>query len=157
MYADFDWLECVLAGIPTGLSASMMALVLGVLLCRVGGVVMPLLVVVLSLLSTLGIMVQLEIPGSTAVQILPISLLAVGVCAAVHILAMAYRLRSAGERRCARARPLGARGSDDECHDGLGWFPECDAIRTDFERVDSGLRGAVSLDVVIDSRVPGGL
>jgi predicted RND superfamily exporter protein len=111
VYADFDGLECVLAGIPTGLSASMMALVLGVLLRRVGGIVMPLLVVVLSLLSTLGIMVLLEIPGSTAVQILPISLLTVGVCDAVHILAMAYRLRSVGKtREEAIAHALGHSG-----------------------------------------------
>jgi len=74
-----------------------MGLLLAALFRRVGGVFFPLLIVLLSLLSTLGIMVMLGIPGSTAVQILPIFLLTVGVCDAVHILAITYRNRSAGE------------------------------------------------------------
>ena len=89
----------------------LMGLVLGVLFRRVAGVVLPLLVVGLSLLSTLGIMVALEIPGSTAVQILPIFLLTVGVCDGVHILALAYRLRAEGAtREQAIARSLGHSG-----------------------------------------------
>ncbi|MCA9501827.1 MAG: MMPL family transporter [Myxococcales bacterium] len=75
----------------------LMAVVLGVLFRRVGGVVLPLLVVLLSLVATLGTMVLLEIPGSTVVQILPVFLLTVGVCDAVHILAIVYRRRMEGE------------------------------------------------------------
>ncbi|MFK7895905.1 MAG: RND family transporter [Myxococcota bacterium] len=74
----------------------LMCVVLALLFRRIGGVVLPLLVVVLSLTATLGLMIWLEIPGSTAVQILPVFLLTVGVCDAVHILAIAYRLRMEG-------------------------------------------------------------
>lgn len=77
----------------------LMCVVLGLLFRRVGGIVLPLMVVVLSLLATLGIMILLEIPGSTAVQILPVFLLTVGVCDAVHILAIVYRLRIEGKSK----------------------------------------------------------
>ncbi len=75
---------------------ALMACVLGLLFRRIGGVVLPLLVVGLSLTATLGVMILLGIPGSTAVQILPVFLLTVGVCDAVHILALVYRLRMEG-------------------------------------------------------------
>lgn len=74
----------------------LMCVVLALLFRRIGGVALPLMVVVLSLTATLGLMIWLEIPGSTAVQILPVFLLTVGVCDAVHILAIAYRLRMEG-------------------------------------------------------------
>lgn len=63
---------------------------------RAVAVVLPLMIVVLSLASTLGLMIVLGIPGSTAVQILPVFLLTVGVCDAVHILAIAYQRRQEG-------------------------------------------------------------
>ena len=75
---------------------ALMCVVLGLLFRRVAGVVLPLLVVVLSLVATLGVMVALSMPGSTAVQILPVFLLTVGVCDAVHILAIVYRNRMEG-------------------------------------------------------------
>jgi predicted RND superfamily exporter protein len=77
----------------------LMCVVLAALFRRVGGVILPLVVVVLSLVATIGIMVAMEIPGSAAVQILPIFLLTVGVCDAVHILAIVYRLRMNGESK----------------------------------------------------------
>jgi predicted RND superfamily exporter protein len=75
---------------------ALMGAILGLLFRRIGGVLLPLLVVGLSLGATLGVMILLGIPGSTAVQILPVFLLTVGVCDAVHILALVYRLRMEG-------------------------------------------------------------
>lgn len=90
---------------------ALMALVLGLLFRRVGGVVLPLMVVALSLMATIGVMIVLGIPGSTAVQILPIFLLTVGVCDAVHILAIVYRYRMQGmEKEDAIARALAHSG-----------------------------------------------
>ena len=77
-------------------TVGLMCLVLGLLFRRVGGVILPLMIVGLSLMASLGIMIIMEIPGSTAVQILPVFLLTVGVCDAVHILALVYRLRMEG-------------------------------------------------------------
>jgi predicted RND superfamily exporter protein len=88
-----------------------MALLLALLFRRVGGVLLPLVTVVLPLINTLGIMVMLGIPGSTAIQILPIFLLTVGVCDAVHILTIAYRLRAEGAgQEDAIARAVGHSG-----------------------------------------------
>ncbi len=90
---------------------AMMCLVLALLFRRVGGVILPLLVVVLSLAASIGVMILLEIPGSTAVQILPVFLLTVGVCDAVHILAIVYRLRMEGVAEAdAIAQALGHSG-----------------------------------------------
>jgi predicted RND superfamily exporter protein len=77
-------------------AAALMCLVLAMLFRRIGGVLLPLAIVALSLVGTLGTMILLGIPGSTAVQILPIFLLTVGVCDAVHILALVYRFRMEG-------------------------------------------------------------
>jgi hypothetical protein len=83
--------------IPTALA--LMSIVLALLFRRIGGIVLPLLVVVLSVGATIGIMCLLGIPGSVVIQILPVFLLTVGLCDAVHILAIVYRLRMAGESR----------------------------------------------------------
>lgn len=80
--------------LPTTLA--LMALVLGLLFRRFGGVALPLMVVGLSLAAAIGTMIVLGIPGSTAVQILPVFLLTVGVCDAVHVLAIVYRYRMEG-------------------------------------------------------------
>ncbi len=240
-----------------------MCLVLALLFRRVGGVILPLMVVVLSLTATLGLMIWLEIPGSTAVQILPVFLLTVGVCDAVHILAIAYRLRMEGasqedaiaialghsglailmtsvttaagmasfvtaemaavmhlgilapigvalafiytlvllpalmaifpmpepkrgaiaqgvfpfERSLVAAGTFAARSpwrillptslllvlaimgalQTSFTHNGLRWFPQDDWIVQDFRAIDEALGGSVSLEVLIDSREPGGL
>ncbi len=75
---------------------ALMAVVLALLFRRIGGVALPLLVVGLSLSAAIGVMIVLGIPGSTAVQILPVFLLTVGVCDAVHVLAIVYRYRMEG-------------------------------------------------------------
>ena len=78
------------------LSILVIAALLYLVFRRVSGVVLPLGVVILSLLTTLGIMVQLEMPFSTTIQVLPAFLMAVGVCDSVHILAIAYRRMAEG-------------------------------------------------------------
>lgn len=75
----------------------LMCLILALLFRRIGGVLLPVMIVVLSLTATLGLMIALGIPGSAAVQILPVFLLTVGICDAVHILAIVYRLRMEGK------------------------------------------------------------
>ena len=84
---------------------------LGFLFRRVVAVALPLMVVVLSLAATLGLMIVLGIPGSTAVQILPVFLLTVGICDAVHVLAIVYRRRGEGAtREAAIAGAIGHSG-----------------------------------------------
>jgi len=74
-----------------GLSLLTIALILMLLFRRVSGVVLPLLTVILSLISTLGLMALLGIPFKLPTQIMPSFLLAVGVGASVHILAIFFR------------------------------------------------------------------
>ena len=57
---------------------------------RISGVVLPMVVVILSLLSTIAIMAITGTPIKVPTQILPSFLLAVGVGTSVHILAMFY-------------------------------------------------------------------
>lgn len=78
---------------------AVIAALLAFIFRRTVAVVLPLMVVVLSLAATLGLMIVLGIAGSTAVQILPVFLLTVGVCDAVHILAIAYQRRAEGASR----------------------------------------------------------
>ena len=51
-------------------------------------VLLPLFVVLLSMIATLGSTVMLDIPISVTLQLMPILMLTVGVCNAVHIIAM---------------------------------------------------------------------
>lgn len=102
-------------GIFMPVTLALMCVVLGLLFRRVGGVILPVLVVVLSLGATVGMMILMGIQGSAAVQILPVFLLTVGICDAVHILAIVYRLRMQGEcERDAIAHAIG--------HSGLAVF-----------------------------------
>jgi len=241
----------------------LMCVVLALLFRRVGGVVLPVLVVVLSVSATIGIMSLIGIPGSVVVQILPVFLLTVGICDAVHILAIVYRLRMNGEEKIdAIAHAIGHSGlavlmttvttaggmasfaaaemasiahlgilapigvalafvytmvllpallavsplpkprlgrigrgqfpfegflvktglfavrhpvrvlvpaslltllallgalQTTFSHDSLAWFPEADRVRVDFSKIDEGLGGSVSLEVVIDTGEAGGL
>jgi len=57
---------------------------------RISGVVYPLIVVVFSMASTLGIMAFFSTPITGITQILPGFILVVGVCDSVHILAIFY-------------------------------------------------------------------
>ncbi len=63
---------------------------------RVSGVVLPLIVVMASFLSALGVMVCLGIPGSLPLQMLPVFIMTVSVCNAVHVLVITYQRINAG-------------------------------------------------------------
>ena len=81
------------------LSFLLIILFLLLLFRRVSGVLYPLAVVTLSLLSTLGIMALLRIPITPVIQILPSFLVVVGIGDAVHILTLFYRALSRGAHK----------------------------------------------------------
>jgi predicted RND superfamily exporter protein len=87
------------------------ALVLSLLFRRISGVILPFVVVISSLLATLGLMAMLGIPFKLPTQILPSFLLAVGVGASVHLLAIFYRnLQLGDDKEQAIADALGHSG-----------------------------------------------
>lgn len=93
------------------LAVLMVALLLYAMFRRVSGVVFPLLIVLLSLLATIGLMAMCEVPIKLPTQILPSFLLAVGVGTSVHILAIFYhRYRRNGNKEEAIAFTLGHSG-----------------------------------------------
>lgn len=73
-----------------GMAVLTIALILFVMFRRVSGVLLPMLTVILSLLSTLGLMALTGVPFKLPTQIMPSFLLAVGVGASVHLLAVFY-------------------------------------------------------------------
>jgi predicted RND superfamily exporter protein len=82
-----------------------------ILFRRPSGTFIPLIVVLLSLLTTLGLMPLLGIQIQVPTQILPAFLMAVGVGDSVHILAVFYqRLRRGDGKRDAVAFSLGHSG-----------------------------------------------
>ncbi len=72
------------------LALGTIAIALFIMFRRISGVVLPLLVVVLSLLSTLSVMAIAGIAFKLPTQILPSFLMAVGVGAAVHVLSIFF-------------------------------------------------------------------
>jgi predicted RND superfamily exporter protein len=64
---------------------------------RASAVLLPTLTVVCALLVTYGIMALLGIPTSITGQVLPMLLITVGVCSAVHILTIVYQRLEAGD------------------------------------------------------------
>ncbi len=83
------------------LSISIMAVIffLLILFRRLTGVILPLIIIVASVLSTLGLMALCAVPIKITTTILPAFLVAVGVGDAVHILAIFYRQYQQG---CSR-------------------------------------------------------
>ncbi|MEE8385753.1 MAG: MMPL family transporter, partial [Dehalococcoidia bacterium] len=75
------------------------AVLLFVLFRRMSAVALPLVVVICSLLATLGLMAATGTSFKLPVMVLPSFLLAVGVGYSVHILALFYRSLAAGESR----------------------------------------------------------
>jgi len=73
------------------LAVATVAILLFVMFRRITGVLFPLFIVVLSLLSTIGAMALTGTPIKLPTQILPSFLLAVGVGTAVHILAIFFQ------------------------------------------------------------------
>ena len=81
------------------LAVATIALLLFVMFRRITGVFFPLLIVLLSLLSTIGIMAATGTSIKLPTQILPSFLLAVGVGTAVHILAIFYQRFDLGDSK----------------------------------------------------------
>ncbi|MBW2544029.1 MAG: MMPL family transporter [Deltaproteobacteria bacterium] len=73
------------------LSFITVAILLFIMFRRVSGVVLPLLIVILSLVSTMGLMAVFGAPIKLPTQILPSFILAVSVGYSVHILAIFYQ------------------------------------------------------------------
>ena len=87
------------------------AVILFIMFRRLSGVVLPLLIVLLSLLSTLGIMAATGTAIKVPTQILPSFILAVGVGTAVHILAIFFQqLQNQEDRARSIAFALGHSG-----------------------------------------------
>ncbi|MCH7479060.1 MAG: MMPL family transporter, partial [SAR324 cluster bacterium] len=98
-------------GTFTGLAVLAIAIFLLVLFRRIAGMVLPLLVVILSLLSTIGLMAATGVPITIPTTILPSFLLAVGVGASVHLLAIFFRdFQRHGDRERGIAFALGHSG-----------------------------------------------
>ncbi|MCP4694778.1 MAG: MMPL family transporter, partial [Desulfobacterales bacterium] len=98
-------------GLMTPLSFLMVTLFLLILFRRVSGVVYPLLTVVLSLLSTLGIMAMIHIPFTNVSAILPMFLIVVGIGDSVHILTIFFRnYREIGDKRQALIQAVSRAG-----------------------------------------------
>ncbi len=91
------------------------AILLMVMFKRISGILLPLFVVVLTLLSTVGSMAFAGAPITAMTQILPSLLLAVGVGASVHLLAIFYKkYDEIKDKKVAIAYALG--------HSGLAIF-----------------------------------
>ena len=123
-----DDFKLYLAGIPVVTNATMKAMMkdmmlftrlaviivggcLFVMFRRISGVVYPLLTVGLALVSTLGLMGHLGLAIKTPTMILPSFILAVGVGASVHILALFYQaLQKTGDASKALVEAMGHSG-----------------------------------------------
>jgi predicted RND superfamily exporter protein len=91
----------------TALSVIGVVALLFFLFRSVFGVVLPLLVVGLSLVCTMGLMVLIGLPLTTINQILPPFLLVVGVCDSVHLLTIFFQqLHGGADRETAIAYAL---------------------------------------------------
>lgn len=87
------------------------ALFLLIMFRRISGILLPLFIVVLTLLSTLGFMAIFNTPLKLPTQILPSFLLAVGVGASVHILVIFFQeFNQTGKKKDAIAHALGHSG-----------------------------------------------
>jgi len=93
------------------LSVLAIGLCLFLMFRRVTGVVLPLLVVILTLISTLGVMALAGVPVTTVTMVLPSFILAVGVGASVHVLALFYRyLDKTGKKKDSIVHAMGHSG-----------------------------------------------
>jgi predicted RND superfamily exporter protein len=78
---------------------------------RISGVILPLVIIALSLISTIGLMTWAEAPIRLPTQILPSFLLAVGVGNALHVLVIFFQsLRQGQTKEDAIAHALGHSG-----------------------------------------------
>lgn len=79
-------------GLFTGLSLLIVIIVLAVLFKRVSGVLMPLLVIVYSIFMAFASMGVFSIPASAMTQVLPSLIVAFGICDAIHLLSIFFKL-----------------------------------------------------------------
>lgn len=94
-----------------GLAMATIIFFLFIMFRKTAGVILPVVVVLLSLVSTLGIMAAAGIPIKLPTQILPSFLLAVGVGASVHILAIFFQhFRQHNNKEDAIAYAIGHSG-----------------------------------------------
>jgi len=68
----------------------MVMIFLGFLFRRISGIVYPIIIYIISLLSAIGIMAAMNIPLTSITTVLPSFLLVISICDAVHILALFY-------------------------------------------------------------------
>ncbi|MGD2269521.1 MAG: MMPL family transporter [Desulfobacterales bacterium] len=73
------------------LAIAVVAFFLAILFRRLSGILLPLLIIGSSLVSTLGLMALLNVPIKLTTTVIPAFLISVGVCDAVHVLAIFYR------------------------------------------------------------------
>jgi len=93
------------------LSFLLIVIFLAMLFRRISGVVYPLIAVLLSLISSFGIMAVWGIPISNAIQILPTFLIVVGIANAVHILTIFYQnYQINGDKQQAIVQAVGYTG-----------------------------------------------
>ncbi len=89
----------------------MMMIFLFVVFRRISAVILPIFIVVVSLLVTIGAMALVGTPITIPTQILPSFLLAVGIGAVVHLLAMFFKdLNNNGDKKKAISYALGHSG-----------------------------------------------
>ena len=89
----------------------MMMIFLFIVFRRISAIILPIFIVALSLLTTIGVMALVGTPITIPTQILPSFLLAVGIGAVVHLLAMFYKyLDEIGDRLKAISFSLGHSG-----------------------------------------------
>jgi len=78
---------------------------------RLTGVALPLLIVMLTMISTLGLMALTGVPVTTVTMVLPSFILAVGVGDSVHVLAVFYRyLGKTGKKKDSIVHAMGHSG-----------------------------------------------
>jgi predicted RND superfamily exporter protein len=93
------------------LSLVSVALFLGILFRRWSGVILPMIIIVAALVSTMGIMSLTRVPIKITTTVIPAFLLSVGVCDSVHILAIFFRHLDRGrKKRDAMAKAFGHSG-----------------------------------------------
>ena len=109
--------EAIKRAMQADMRLFMLLAVIGIGIClfvmfrRLVGVFLPLLVVALALLSTLGLMGHAGVPIKVTTVILPSFLLAVGVGASVHVLAIFFQqLRRTADRQAAIVHAMGHAG-----------------------------------------------
>ena len=98
-----------------GISVLAMFTILTIIFRRFVSIIVPLLIVILSLVSTFGIMPLLGIPLRTTSQIFPAMILTAGICDAVHLFSIFYqRFQRSGNKRDSIAQAMK--------HSGLAMF-----------------------------------